>query len=72
MPLRKGHKKNGNLPHGSLPLNNKPIIITFLAMEKVIFAMYYNNKHPHKKVHRPKKIFYTAKLFATQGLCITR
>jgi hypothetical protein len=29
-------QKNEKLPHGSFSLNNKPIIITFLAMEKVI------------------------------------
>ena len=31
-------------------LDNKPIIITFLAMEKVIFAMYYLNIPPPEKV----------------------
>ncbi len=29
------------MSHDVSTLDNKPIIITFLAMEKVIFAMYY-------------------------------
>ena len=37
-------KLNVERPHGSSTLDNKPIIITFLAMEKSNFALYcYNN-----------------------------
>ena len=34
--FRAGTKSNVEVPHGTATLNNKPIIITFLAMEKVI------------------------------------
>ncbi len=44
-------KKIEKLPHGSLSLNNKPIIITFLAMEKSNPAFYNINAVGGGMVH---------------------
>ena len=38
------YKLNVERPHGSSTLDNKPIIITFLAMEKV-FLLFVKLKH---------------------------
>ncbi len=56
-----GHKKTRNCRHGNFSLNNKPIIITFLAMEKVILLCTYKT-HPGQKgsLQRKKNQYFFA------------